>query len=349
MTLFNRAQMTVSGTPGTGAITLGSATAGYRTFAAAGVTNGASVTYLIEDAGGAWELGLGTYTAAGTSLARTTILASSAAGAAISATTAAIVSGVATSAEITNKRGDTLAGALNWAPRVDVASAATVDLGAQNSNRIRITGTTAITSFGTVANCLRQVRFAGALTLTHNATSLILPGGANITTAADDQMLIESDASGNWRVLQYDRASGQPLGVAYANILAAALATSAEFRAKTVAKLLTNDQVYAAAALVTLTDAATIAVDQSSGINFQVTLGGNRTLGAPSSTTPGTTFTILVIQDATGGRTLSYNAVYKFVGGTAFAIDTAANRVSLLSCYVRDSSNIIVAGLAGVR
>jgi hypothetical protein len=349
MTLFNRAQMTVSGTPGTGAITLSAATAGYRTFAAAGVTNGTLVSYLIEDAGGAWEIGIGTYMSSGTSLARTTVVESTNSNTAISATSAAVVSVIATAGTILNKRGDSLLGALNWSAAVDVASAGTTNLGAVNSNLVRITGTTAITSFGTAANCTRLVRFAAALTLTHNATTLILPGGANITTAADDTMVVQSDGSGNWRVLSYHRASGQPLYVAYENILAAALATSAEFRAKTATKIVTLDQAFAAAAIVTLTDAATIAIDQSAGLNFQVTLGGNRALGAPSGTTPGTTFTILVIQDGTGGRTLSYNAVYKFPGGTAFAIDTVANRVSLLSCYVRDSSNIIVTGAAGVR
>jgi hypothetical protein len=83
--------MTVSGTPGTGAITLGSAVAGYQSLAAAGVTNGAVVSYGISDVSTAWEIGQGTYTTSGTSLARTTVLASSNSGAAISVTSAATV------------------------------------------------------------------------------------------------------------------------------------------------------------------------------------------------------------------------------------------------------------------
>lgn len=63
---------------------------------------------------------------------------------------------------------------------VDVASASTTTLGGRDSDKIRITGTTTITSFGTNYSGPVFVRFAGALTLTHNATSLILPGGANI-------------------------------------------------------------------------------------------------------------------------------------------------------------------------
>ena len=84
-----------------------------------------------------------------------------------------------------------------------VASAATADIGAANRNRVQITGTTTITSFGTTANCLKIVRFSGSLTLTYNGTSLITPSGTNIVTAAGDQCLAASDASGNWTVVFY--------------------------------------------------------------------------------------------------------------------------------------------------
>jgi hypothetical protein len=93
----------------------------------------------------------------------------------------------------------------------DVASGATCNIGAAPSLAARITGTTTITSFGSVANALRFIRFAGALTLTHNATSLVLPGGATITTAAGDTAIATSDASGNWRLWHYQRADGFPL------------------------------------------------------------------------------------------------------------------------------------------
>jgi hypothetical protein len=100
----------------------------------------------------------------------------------------------------------------SFAP-VDIASAATTDIGAAASPNVRITGTTGITSFGTVAAGTRRfLAFAAALTLTHNATSLILPGAANITTAAGDMAVARSLGSGNWVVESYTRAAGLPIG-----------------------------------------------------------------------------------------------------------------------------------------
>lgn len=93
--------------------------------------------------------------------------------------------------------------------RDTIASATTCDLGSKDSQSLSVTGTTTITGLGTVSEGIRKkVFFAGALTLTHNATSLILPGGASITTAAGDTAEFESEGSGNWRCLWYTRASG---------------------------------------------------------------------------------------------------------------------------------------------
>lgn len=100
--------------------------------------------------------------------------------------------------------------AFNFAQGSDIASATTTDIGAATGNYAVITGTTTITGLGTIqAGTMRAVKFSGALTLTHNATSLILPSGANITTAAGDCALFVSEGSGNWRCLFYAKASGQ--------------------------------------------------------------------------------------------------------------------------------------------
>jgi hypothetical protein len=68
--LVNRAKMTTASTGTSSPITLGSASDGYQTFAAAGVSDGDVVRFVIED-GDSWELSSGTYTASGTTLSRT--------------------------------------------------------------------------------------------------------------------------------------------------------------------------------------------------------------------------------------------------------------------------------------
>lgn len=94
----------------------------------------------------------------------------------------------------------------------DIASAGTTDLSTATGNFVDVTGTTTITALGTLAaGAERTVRFTGALTLTYNATSLILPTAANIVTVAGDIARFRSLGSGNWVCVAYQRASGQPL------------------------------------------------------------------------------------------------------------------------------------------
>lgn len=86
---------------------------------------------------------------------------------------------------------------------------------------------------------------------------------------------------------------------------------------------------------VALTDAATIATDAEASNVFTVTLGGNRTLGAPTNLGygwSGGTYLWIITQDGTGSRTLAYNSVFKFPGGTAPTLTTAANAVDVLTC-----------------
>jgi hypothetical protein len=99
-------------------------------------------------------------------------------------------------------------------PEATIASAATTDLSTSNSSRVNVTGVVTITSFGTGANLIRIVRFAGALILTYNATSLILPGAKNITTAAGDEAIFTSDGSGNWRCVSYTLNNALPIAPA---------------------------------------------------------------------------------------------------------------------------------------
>lgn len=92
------------------------------------------------------------------------------------------------------------------------------------------------------------------------------------------------------------------------------------------------------ATLQTLTDAASISWNTSTAQVAQVTLAGNRALANPASLLAGATYVLLVKQDATGSRTLSFGSQYKFPDGTAPTLSTATNAVDLLSFFCDGSA-----------
>ena len=64
-------------------------------------------------------------------------------------------------------------------------------------------------------------------------------------------------------------------------------------------------------------ESGTITLDFGSSNNFKMTLTGTSTLGAPTNASGGQSGSIFILQDGTGSRTLAYNAVFAFAGGTA--------------------------------
>jgi hypothetical protein len=74
----------------------------------------------------------------------------------------------------------------------------------------------------------------------------------------------------------------------------------------------------------TLTDGSSITWNASTEDVAKVTLAGNRTLGSASSGTTGQFISLLIIQDGTGSRTLTWNAAYEFASDTAPTLTTTA-------------------------
>ena len=92
--------------------------------------------------------------------------------------------------------------------------------------------------------------------------------------------------------------------------------------------------------ITTLTDAASITSDANDGNIFLVTLGGNRTLAAPSNMGAGQTGHYYLIQDATGGRTVGFNSVFKFAGGTVPTATSASGSTDILFYTARSATTI---------
>jgi hypothetical protein len=132
------------------------------------------------------------------------------------------------------------------------------------------------------------------------------------------------------------------------NISDIPIGTVSSFNSATPLNILTTDTPWNAAAFVTLTDASTITPDFSTGFNFQVTVAGNRTIANPTNTKPGQSGVILIVQDSTGGRTISFGSSFKFSNGTAPTLSTTANSTNALFYYVVNSSFIVANNLGGV-
>ena len=107
---LNMVQMSVSGTPGTGNVTLGSAVSGYQTFANGGAMNGQLIPVTFTDAGGVWEACLITYSTTGPTLTNRIVRAgSSGVGVKVSLTSAAIVSATLHAEDMISMRGNVVA------------------------------------------------------------------------------------------------------------------------------------------------------------------------------------------------------------------------------------------------
>lgn len=105
--------------------------------------------------------------------------------------------------------GAIFTGQVSFAKGADVASAEALPI-LTDGNYFDVTGTTTITSINTTGaiGTVIKLHFDGILTLTHHATDLILPSGANITTAAGDEAEFIEYAAGDFRCTNYTKADG---------------------------------------------------------------------------------------------------------------------------------------------
>ncbi len=273
-------------TTGTGTLTLSGAVAGFQSFSSIGDGNTTFYSVVHQDAAvGEWEVGVGTYTASGTTLARTTVLQSSNGGAAVNFS--------AGSKDVFVTYPSDKAVAVSGSPNFATVSATSL-----NAGTLTVGGENVATS-STVATL-------SATMATSISNHLPLAGGTLTGTVSGTDIYVSAVAIG------VDSLLGKELHIGKA----------------------------AVADVVSLTDGTNIAVSFNDGQNFAVQLAGNRTLESPTNCVAGQVGSIFIIQDGTGGRTLSYGANWKFAAGTAPTLSTAASAVDRVDYIVYTSTAV---------
>ena len=182
------------------------------------------------------------------------------------------------------------------------------------------------------------------------------PGdGLTIPQGAISQIVVDTDGSvysTNASGLGLGTAASADIGVCATNIADVSLADLRYVRTSATSSIVASDLHIKQGSLIvgtssraynpilTLTDAASITSDFAKGNNFLVTIGGNRTLAAPSNAVAGQSGSIYIIQDGTGSRTLGYNTVFQFVSATVPTLSTGAGDVDMLVYMARSASTI---------
>lgn len=258
----------------------------------------------------------------------------------------------------------------------DVASAATVDLGAINDGSyVKITGTTTITSFGTIAAGVeRTLLFADALTLTHDVTKIILPGGVNIVTAAEDVAVFVSEGAGLWRCKSYQRKAVPPSVPLDASVVTAKIADGAVTTVKVADDAVTYAKIQNVSATdkvlgrvsagagdieeIACTPFARTVLDDADAPTARATLGSEPTLLAELTTTALATsvqFTGLDIKAHKGYRieieylngTATAHLISMYVNGLTTATDYYCQQLIAEGTTVA-AGNVNDGGIAGV-
>jgi hypothetical protein len=204
-----------------------------------------------------------------------------------------------------------------WAP---FNSSSVYNAVAAGTNTYTATVSPAISAYATWQ--MFAIKFTNANTLDSPTLNISSLGAKTLKKQGGTNLVIGDIVATQLYIIVYDGTNLQVIGVIPNNVLARQFSSTIQ----------------------TLTDAATIAWDGNLGQNVVVTLGGNRTLGAITNPINGTIYTLRVIQDATGNRTLAFNAAYLFNNSITALIDRRANGWTVLRFWYNGTNFVYLDG-----
>ena len=307
-------------TTGTGTLTLGGTTTGFQTFSVIG--DGSTTYYaIVHQSLDEWEVGLGTYTASGTTLSRDTILDSSNSGSAVNFSAGTKDVFITYSADKAIYR--------------DASGNVSVTFATSATNATNAVSATFATSATNATNAV-SATFATSAT---NASYALSATNANFATSATYAIDAGNAVSATFAASATNATNAVNLAGGTVSATTGTFSTSIKVGGVSPDKQFEITQS-ARAHITTLTDAASISVDFDTAQNFTVTLGGNRTLENPSNIDPGQTGSIFVAQDGTGGRTLSFGTYWNFAGGTPPTLSTAVSAIDRIDYITYTSISI---------
>ena len=241
-----------------------------------------------------------------------------------------------------NVSGGNIAGTLSTAAQANITSlgtltALTVDDVAVDGKVITMTGSssdTAVFTAGTngTLSIVTTDDSAAAANITITADGTAELAGTTVTLNSSGDIVLDADgadlkfADGGTDLLSFTNSSSD---VVIKPLVDAKDIIFHQYDGTSILEI--NDGGYArftAAAInpeITLSDASTISWNALTQPVAKVTLGGNRTMGAASGGVAGQFVSLLVIQDGTGSRTLTWNAAYEFASDTAPTLTTTAS------------------------
>ena len=306
-TLKDRVKETTT-TTGNGTVTLLGAVSGFEAFSVIGNTN---TTYyaIVHQSEDEWEVGIGTYTASGTTLARTTVLSST-------NSDAAVVFSAGTKDVFVTYPADKAVYVSASPAFVNVSIG-----GALTGVSAAFTNHVSVNSLAVVGATSIGGALSGVSATFSNHVSANTLGVVGITSIGGS--LVGTSATFG------DHVSVSSLGVT-GNIGVGVAAPLARIH------IAQN----AIANIVSLTDEANVSISFQNGQNFSLTLEGNRALSNPTECVPGQVGSIFLVQDGTGGRTLSYGTSWEFPGASAPTISTSGGAVDRMDYIVRTSTGV---------